>query len=290
VPELPEVETIRRQLAPALTGRRFGAVEKVEPFMLLDGDAAGLCSVLPGKRALGVERQGKFMVIPLSGDWFLTVHLGMTGQLLVFQGEGVAAGTGSHPYRSLEPTSPHDRFVFTLEPGADAAQMSLVFRDMRKFGRLHLTEGGPPKRLGQLGPDAWRGDWTSEDLARGLRGRTVPIKAFLLDQRHLAGIGNIYADEILFGAAVSPLRPAGSLSLGEIETLAGEIRARLDEGVRLRGCTVSDFVDTKGRSGSFQDALRAYGRQGQVCTRCGATLVRVIVAGRGTAYCPGCQF
>jgi formamidopyrimidine-DNA glycosylase len=160
---------------------------------------------------------------------------------------------------------------------------------MRKLGRVHLTAGGPALRLRRLGPDAWKGDWDVDYLAGRLRGRKAPIKAFLLDQRNLAGIGNIYADETLWWSQLAPTRPAGSLSAAEVGTLAAEIRLRLEEGVHQLGCTLADFVDIEGRPGSFQEQLEAYGRQGQICARCGGTLVRVAVAGRGTAYCPGCQ-
>jgi formamidopyrimidine-DNA glycosylase len=123
--------------------------------------------------------------------------------------------------------------------------------------------------LRELGPDAWQGSWDVSYLVERLRGRTAPVKAFLLDQRHLAGIGNIYADEILWWTGVSPLRACGSLSLAEVTLLASEIRKRLGEGVRLLGCTVADFVGTDGKPGGFQNWLQAYGRHGQPCSRCG---------------------
>ena len=160
---------------------------------------------------------------------------------------------------------------------------------MRKFGRLHLTWGGPAPRLAHLGPDAWLGEWDAVYLEERSRGRTAPLKAFLLDQANLAGIGNIYADEILWWTGLSPLRESGSLADDEIARLCEEIPCRLKEGIRLLGCTLSDFVDTAGEPGEFQDWLQAYGRQGQTCSRCGGTLVRTVVGGRGTAYCPGCQ-
>jgi formamidopyrimidine-DNA glycosylase len=169
------------------------------------------------------------------------------------------------------------------------ARVRFEFRDMRKFGRVHLTRGGPAPRLEGLGPDAWKGAWDSHYLAARLCGRRAPLKAFLLDQRNLAGIGNIYADETLWWSHLSPLRAAGSLTEPEIERLAAQIRLRLEEGVRRLGCTLADFVDIEGRPGSFQEQLEAYGRQGLACSRCGATLTRVVVGGRGTAYCPGCQ-
>ncbi len=272
MPELPEVETVRGQLAAVVPGLTFAAVGRVEPAMLLDCAEAQLREDLLGRRVCSVGRLGKFMVWSLSGDAFLTVHLGMTGQILIDPAD----------------ESPHTRFSFELrdEPGQG---IRLEFRDARKFGRLHLTLGGPPARLATLGPDAWLGEWDETYLSARLRGRTAPIKAFLLDQRHLAGIGNIYADEILWFTQIAPTRPAGGLSSDEVQRLAGEIRRRLGEGVRLLGCTLSDFVDTAGKEGGFQDWLRAYGKHGQQCPRCGGSFVRAIVAGRGTSYCADCQ-
>jgi formamidopyrimidine-DNA glycosylase len=273
MPELPEVETVRRQLAGSLTGLAFVAVERTEPAMLIDCTATEVVAGLPGRRVKSVERLGKFIVVTLSAEVFLTLHLGMTGQLLV---------------DPREDPGPHTRFLFRLK-NPRGHGTTLEFRDARKFGRLHLTTGGPPARLGALGPDAWLGSWDAGYLAGRLHGRKVALKAFLLDQRHLAGIGNIYADEILWWTGLSPLRQSGSLTAGEVGRLSGEIRRRLDEGVRLLGCSLSDFVDTAGQPGEFQDWLQAYGRQGQACSRCGGTFVRVVIGGRGTAYCPGCQ-
>ena len=161
---------------------------------------------------------------------------------------------------------------------------------MRKFGRLHLTAGGPAPRLAVLGPDAWKGEWDAAYLERRLRGRSAPLKAFLLDQRHLAGIGNIYADEILWWTALSPLRQAGSL-VEEQVVLPGRGDTHADYpkecGCSAARCPTSSTP--RGRPGSFQEWLQAYGRQGQDCRRCGGTMVRTVVGGRGTAYCPGCQ-
>ncbi len=281
MPELPEVETVRGQLAAGLEGLTFISVEQVEPFMLRDCGPEDVLSSLPGHRVERVERLGKFLIVALDGDLFLTLHLGMTGQLLIDPEEGGG----------------HTRFVFRLGGAPDGTglgeatgrEVSLEFRDMRKFGRLHLTARGPAPRLALLGPDAWRGEWDAAYLESRLRGRSAPLKAFLLDQRHLSGIGNIYADEILWWTALSPLRAAGSLVEEQVCCLAAEIRTRLSEGVRLLGCTLSDFVDTEGRAGSFQDWLQAYGRQGLECRRCGGIMVRAVVGGRGTAYCPDCQ-
>jgi formamidopyrimidine-DNA glycosylase len=270
VPELPEVETVRRQLDRVLPGRDIACVESVDPFILRDAAAEDVPALVEGHTADRVERVGKFLVVSLSGGVFLTIHLGMTGQLLLLAREDEVT---------------HTRFSALLDGGTER----FVFRDVRKFGRLHVTEGGPAERLWGLGPDAWLGDWDTGYLSERLRGRTAPLKAFLLDQRHLAGIGNIYADEVLFGARLSPWREAGTLTREETERLAVEIRERLDEGVRLRGCSISDFVDTEGAPGSYQEALRAYGRHGAPCVVCGRPLTRTLVAGRGTAFCAHCQ-
>ena len=302
MPELPEVETVRCQLAPALAGLVFTSVDKVEPAMLGDCTAEQVLSELPGRRVEAVDRLGKFLIVRLGapggakgaqggttgaprgaaratgtarfepGPAFLTLHLGMTGQLLLDPGE----------------PGPHSRFIFALADDA-GRPTRLEFRDTRKFGRLHLTSRAPAPRLQQLGPDAWQGEWDAAYMTKRLGRRTAPLKALLLDQRQLAGIGNIYADEILWWSELSPLRQAGQVGAGEVERLACEIRRTLGEGVKFLGCSFSDFVDTAGKPGSFQDWLRAYGKQGRPCARCGTILVRVIVAGRGTAFCPHCQ-
>jgi formamidopyrimidine-DNA glycosylase len=272
MPELPEVETVRCQLEAALSGAEFLAVESVEPTMLRDCSADEVVQGLPGRRIEAVERLGKFLIIRLSRGAYLTLHLGMTGQILV------------------DPLGPsaHTRFAFHMRTKA-GRERALAFRDVRKFGRLHLTQEGPAPRLSALGPDAWLGTWDADYLKGRLRGRSAPLKAFLLDQRQLAGIGNIYADEILWWTQLSPLRPGGSVTDEEAELLAGEIPKRLGEGVRFLGCSLSDFVDLQGNRGEFQNWLRAYGKHGLSCGRCGTTFVRAVVAGRGTSYCPGCQ-
>lgn len=280
MPELPEVETIRRQLAAALPGAVFVSVNKIEPAMLRDCTAAELERKLPGLVVEEVTRLGKFLIVrldnPGSGrSCYLTLHLGMTGQLLLHRAKVPVLG-------------PHSRFLFMLERQGEEP-LALEFRDIRKFGRLYFSEEGPASRLAQLGPDAWRGEWDADYLKRRMESRKTSLKVFLLDQRQLSGIGNIYADEILWWAGLSPLRPAGSLQSIEVERLAAEIRRVLGEGLRLLGCSISDFVDTTGSSGAFQNWLRAYGRHGRECFRCGQVLERVVVAGRGTSYCSRCQ-
>jgi formamidopyrimidine-DNA glycosylase len=309
VPELPEVETVRRQLAAELPGRRFQSVEQVEPSMLRDCTEQDLRERLPGADVLSVDRMGKFLIVRLSGDGFLTFHLGMTGQILLHarddrdsQGSTGDANAPGDPARGrsggllqLESACActerhtHTRFLFELGSAEARPSLCLEFRDARKFGRVHLTFGALPERMRALGPDAWRGAWAEDYLASRLKGRRTPVKSFLLDQRNLAGIGNIYADEILWLARISPLRPGGTIGPRRVKRLATLIPERLGEGVELLGCSISDFVDTQGRSGGFQQTLRAYGRQGQKCSRCGKTMKRVVIAGRSSTYCPGCQ-
>lgn len=273
MPELPEVETIRGQLEAVLPGRVLTRVRTAEQAMCLGGGVTALAALLRGRTFGAPERRGKFLVLPLSGDVWLTVHLGMTGRLLLPRG----------PYAAHR----HDRFVFSLRQGG--ARSVLVFRDPRKFGRVEATVGGPAERVARLGPDGWLGGWDADYLANRFRGRVAPVKALLLDQHVVAGIGNIYADESLFEAAILPFRPAGDLSRPELERLAAAIRSTLDRGVRALGCSISDFVHVDGRFGSMQQDLRAYRRQGAICVRCGATMQRAVIAGRGTGYCPQCQ-
>lgn len=273
VPELPEVETIRCQLATFLPGRTLTHVRAIEAAMFMGSDISTLETLVCGRTFGMPERKGKFLLLPLSDDVWLTMHLGMTGRVLLSRGRYSA--------------HPHDRFVFSLcHKGSYSA---VVFRDSRKFGRLEVTAGGPSERVARLGPDGWLGQWGADYLAQRFRGRTASVKALLLDQHILAGIGNIYADEALFEAAILPSRPAGGLTPAELERLAVAIRSTLDRGVKALGCSVSDFVHVDGRLGSMQENLRAYRRQGCPCTRCGALMQRAVIAGRGSGYCPVCQ-
>ncbi len=273
MPELPEVETIRAQLAEMIPGWTIAHVRLLEPAMMAPAERRRLRGLVRGRTFASPGRHGKFLLLPLTGDVWLTVHLGMTGRILVSSGRYV-----SHP---------HDRFVFRLVREGEKAW--LVFRDPRKFGRLEVGESGPAARVALLGPDAWLGEWDAESLARRLQGRTAPIKALLLDQRILAGVGNIYADESLFEAGIAPGRPAGTLDEAEVGRLAHALRLILERGVQALGCSVADFVHVDGGMGSMQQELRAYRRQGQPCVRCGATMLRTVIAGRGTSYCPVCQ-
>lgn len=278
MPELPEVETICRQLAQRLVGCVVEEVELADTAVLLNTSKEELTSQLVGRGFTRVGRRGKFLLFLLEpGEVWVTVHLGMTGQLLL-QGDDAV----SHP---------HNRLVLRLRRGQCGTREHLVFRDMRKFGRVEVSQGGPSDRLRSLGPDAWEPDpqYDPDFLASRLEGRKAPIKSLLLDQRIVAGVGNIYADEALFRAGLSPLRPGGSLSRSELEDLCEALQSVMAKAIEARGCSISDYVDTDGRAGSMQTCLAVYGRAGQTCVRCGSTLIRCVVGGRGTTYCPVCQ-
>ncbi len=223
---------------------------------------------LAGQRVRGVARRGKFVILRLEhGD--LLVHLRMTGQLLA-----VPAGEGA----GLR----HLRVALTLDG------RRLLFNDPRKFGRLYLVPAAETALAG-LGPEPLGSDFTEERLATCLQGRRGAIKALLLDQRFLAGVGNIYADEALHAAGIAPQRQACSLSRSEIGALHRGIREELERGIRHRGTTISDYRDAEGRAGEHAEHLCVYGRAGRPCLRCGTAIVRQRIGGRSSFHCPRCQ-
>lgn len=273
MPELPEVETVRRQLAAALPGRPIAGVRVLLPRMLHGVSPEELARRLLGRRFTAVERRGKFLLLKLDDGATLIVHLRMTGRLTLSDGR--------------ERGGPYTRAVITFAGGGE-----LRFSDQRTFGTWHYVAegaGAPPPGLVGMGVEPLSDSFTAEALAQLAFGRRTPIKALLLDQRRIAGVGNIYADEALFRAGVDPARPAGSLTAAEIERLHGAIRAVLEDALSKGGTTVRDYVNGEGTPGRFQDFLHVYGRAGQPCRRCGAAIARRKLAGRGTHSCPRCQ-
>jgi formamidopyrimidine-DNA glycosylase len=262
MPELPEVETIVRSLAPYLTGRRIISAE-FSCVRIMRSDAAATSRGLAGRRINGVRRRGKFILMDLEDGQCFAVHLGMTGKLLM------NAQPGKHTHA-----------VVTLDRGV------LLYDDMRQFGRLELCSG-IPARIDRLGPEPL--EVAFEEFAHRLRARKMGIKALLLDQAFLRGVGNIYADEALFRARIHPLAPASSLRKQRTVRLYESIRKVLTEAIERRGSSVSDYVDTDGREGSFQQLHRVYQRTGEPCVVCGSRIKRILVAQRGTHYCPKCQ-
>jgi formamidopyrimidine-DNA glycosylase len=272
VPELPEVESVRAQLAPVLTGRRFERVEIDDPRLVRPYEPAEVAAELAGEQVAAVERRGKYLIVRFESDRVLLIHLRMTGSL-------------RHSRTGL-PDDAHRRAVVRLDDGSDVA-----YRDVRRFGTWLVLEPGElepylAKRVGEEPLDAL---FTAARLGEQLARRRAPIKAALLDQRTLAGLGNIYVDEALWRARIHPLRPAENLDRAELRRLHKGIRAALEAGIARQGSTLRDYALPDGGSGSMQDAFKVYGRGGEPCDRCGTPIAKSRVGGRGTWFCPTCQ-
>jgi formamidopyrimidine-DNA glycosylase len=274
MPELPEVETIRARLAPALAGRRIERVEIADPRLTRPDPPEAVAATLEGERIVDVGRRGKYLIFEFESGRHLLVHLRMTGNL-------------QHPAEGGLAADPYRRAVVRLDDGSDVA-----YRDVRRFGTWTLLEPGESEDyLAQrrLGREPLERGFTTAVLESVLAGRRAPIKAALLDQRAAAGIGNIYADETLWRARIHPLRIAGTLTRDELAALRKGIRDALAMGIERQGASLRDYRDPGGRRGRMQDDFRVYGRAGEPCTRCGTPIEKIRAAGRGTWYCPSCQ-
>jgi len=260
MPELPEVETVVRTVAPRLTGRRILSAEFHSRFVT-PGNRKALAARLTGRRVENVHRRGKFIVMSLD-QGTLAVHLGMTGRLLV---------SGQR--------SEHTYGVLILEDG------QILYDDPRQFGRIEWS-AGPPKRIARLGPEPL--EIGLEEFRKRLK-RRARVKPLLLNQTFLAGLGNIYADESLFKAGVHPLAMAARLTSARAARLHQAIQDTLSEAVAMGGSSVSDYVDANGERGWFQIQHRVYGREGEPCRICATPIRKTIVAQRGTHFCPKCQ-
>jgi formamidopyrimidine-DNA glycosylase len=261
MPELPEVETVVRTLWPAIVGRRILNAEFLQ-LRVLRGTPNETTAALAGRRIQSIERHGKFIAIRLDRG-FLVIHLGMTGKLLV----------------NAEPTK-WTHAIFTLDRGV------LHYDDQRQFGRIEYGVE-LPDRVAALGPEPL--EISLADFTARVRARKSPVKAVLLNQAVVRGMGNIYADEALFRAGVHPKRSAASLKKDRVERIYKAMREVLAEAIESRGSSVSNYVDADGRKGSFQKAHRVYQRTGEPCTKCGTPIKRIVLAQRGTHFCPKCQ-
>jgi formamidopyrimidine-DNA glycosylase len=271
VPELPEVETIRRQLAPHLEGRTLQRVEILDPRWTRPVAPAEVAGQLQGHRVDHVGRSGKYLVWELEDETFLLAHLRMTGAFL-FDPE-------------VEPT--HTRVRIELDGGH-----RLIYVDPRRFGTGEVVHGEHERDAflrARLGVEPMTPAFTADYLRAATRGRTAPIKSFILDQRRISGVGNIYADEALWRAKIHPLRPAGSLRGRQFEALRAGIEDALQAGIESKGATIDDFRHLDGAYGSFQDRFLVHLREGQPCVRCGTTIRKLVVGGRGTYVCEHCQ-
>lgn len=267
MPELPEVETIRNELAPLIVGRAIASVEVLSPTMIVSPSADAFSRCLAGQTVLELGRRGKYLIFRLSGGESLIAHMRMTGALVMDPAE---AGR-------------YARTVFHFDGGN-----SLVFLDRRKLGKLWLV-ADPAEVVGKLGPEPLAGGFTAELLAARLKKRSAPIKAVLCDQEFLAGVGNMYADEALFAARIHPLRPANSLTPKEVRRLFDAVREVLGEGIRCLGASVDTYVRPGGGTGTAHVCFKVAHRRGEKCPRCGGPIERIAVRNRGTYYCPRCQ-
>jgi formamidopyrimidine-DNA glycosylase len=273
MPELPEVETVRRGLAPRISGRTIVRADIRDGRLTAPLDPVAVGFELDGERFAGVGRRGKYLLFEFATGRTLVSHLRMTGWF------------HHHPPESAEPPPAHVRAVFELDDGS-----MLVYRDQRRFGTMRLIEPGELEEYlrPRAGPEPLSPDWTPRRLRADLAGRRAPIKALLLHQGIVAGVGNIYADEALWQAKIHPLRPGGGLTAAEVKRLHAAVVEALERGIDSRGASIRDYRDVDGERGGMQERFAVYARTGEPCFRCGTPIEKIRVAQRGTHLCPRC--
>lgn len=269
MPELPEVETTVRALRDPLLGETITGVRNSWPRHIATPSPEALQERIEGRRVEAINRRGKYLVFTLTGGETLIIHLRMSGHLSVVEGNA--------------PVAPHTHTVFTLASGKE-----MRFHNPRKFGRVYLVRD-PEDVLGKLGPEPLDPDFTPERLKEQLERRTKQLKALLLDQTFIAGVGNIYADEALFLAGLHPQRRADSLADDEIEALHAALQKVLRTGIEREGASIDRYVKPDGSRGTMQEVVSVYQRTGETCHRCSASIQRIVVGGRSTHFCPACQ-
>jgi formamidopyrimidine-DNA glycosylase len=273
MPELPEVETIRRQLANKVAGRTIVDVAVLDPLWCAPADPRSVERALRRERIERLGRRGKYLILELEDERYCVMHLRMTGNLLWANPD--------------DEDPPYLRVRLVLEDGE-----RLLFCDLRRFGTGIVIEGRDALDDyldSRLGPEPLEPSFTTEALRRQASGRKAPVKAFLLDQSRIAGVGNIYADEALFRARIHPLKPAGRLRRAELERLREGVVAALEAGIESFGASIDRYRDANGERGEMQNRFLIHRREGEPCPRCGATVVKLRAAGRGTYVCPRCQ-
>lgn len=278
MPELPEVETIRRVLEKKIKNCLIRRIEVRHPKPVGNQSESALAKRLTGRRIVAVERRAKYLLFRLDPGW-LMIHLGMTGQVFALRApQTVVSDLPELPDK-------HTHFILTL-----SRDWRLMYRDIRRFGRIRvLNDAGLRELEERLGPEPLSKDFTAGYLQKALAGRRAPVKALLLNQKIIAGLGNIYVDEALFRSRIAPQTPGDRLSGRAIRPLVDAIREVLREAIKHRGTTLSDYYDPESRRGGFQDRLRVYGRAGEPCRICSQPIRRGVVAQRGTHWCPKCQ-
>ncbi len=275
MPELPEVEVLRRSLEPRLLGRRIERVQVLSPALRepLDRRALGR---LAGRRVTGLRRRAKYLLIDVEGDSTLIIHLGMSGRLTVV------------PHAA--PVERHEHVAFHLAGRGGKGRLRLV--DPRRFGLAFALPTGrlaTDRHFAHLGIEPLGDELTGAYLRAAAVGRRGPIKSFLMDAKVVVGVGNIYASEAMWQARVHPRRSVARVSMATWQRLRDAVRGVLGQAIEQGGTTLNDFTDGEGNAGYFQVSLAAYGREGEPCARCGRSLRRLVQGGRSTYYCPGCQ-
>jgi formamidopyrimidine-DNA glycosylase len=287
MPELPEVETVCRQLEPEIEGRRIEELEVLDERWTRPAPAAEVERAVTGRTIEALGRRGKYLLLGLDGALTLVMHLRMTGNLVLVEGEEtVDPSEGMRLYEGERSTSErHLRARFALDDGRQ-----LWFTDPRRFGEAFLIDdAGLEDRFAKLGVEPLSADFTPELLGERAAGRSAPLKSFLLDQAHVAGVGNIYADEALFRARLHPLSPAGSMKPEHHLALRDAVVEALEAGLTHGGASIDDYRDGRGERGEMQNEFLVHTREGEPCPACGGPIERIVVTGRSTYFCPACQ-
>jgi len=287
MPELPEVETVCRQLEPELEGRRIERLEVLDARWCRPLPPAGLEAAVLGKRIMGLRRRGKYLLLGLDGGQTLVMHLRMTGNLVLVEGEDkLDPSEGMRLYEGERSTSErHLRARFLLDDGRE-----VWFTDPRRFGEAFpIDDAELGTRFERLGVEPLSEEFTAAALGEIAAGRAAPLKSFLLDQSGVAGVGNIYADEALFRARLHPLSPAGSMRPAHLEALRDAVVAALEAGIDGGGASIDDYRDGRGEKGRMQHEFLVHTREGEPCPRGDGTIARIVVSGRSTYFCPACQ-
>jgi formamidopyrimidine-DNA glycosylase len=273
MPELPEVETIRRQLAPEIEGRRLDRIEILDPRWCDPAPPEEVAQAVEARRIERLDRRGKWLLWELADEVHLVMHLRMTGNLL------------------LVPPGDTERRFLRVRIDLDDGR-HVLFADARRFGTGIVLLGHDAVHdyfSGRVGIEPLGPDFTPDVLRAMASGRRAPVKAFLLSQERVAGVGNIYADEALWRSKIHPLRPVGTLKPKQIASLRDSVVHVLHAGIDAKGATIDDFRDASGAEGSFQNDFQVHLREGEPCPRCGTRIKKIRAAGRGTYLCPSCQ-
>ena len=282
MPELPEVETVMRGIEPAMTGYKIDQLILNRPDLRWPFPG-GMAERVSGTKVLGLRRRSKYILADLDSNETLLIHLGMSGRILV-SGDPLGNFVHDHP-----PIEKHDHVIFSMENGA-----RITFNDPRRFGAMDLLDtnsGDAHPLLRNIGPEPFGNEFHEDYLVNILKKKNSPIKSALLDQRIVAGLGNIYVCEVLFRAGISPKKLAGQISAKRTAPMVAIIRDVLGEAIQAGGSTLKDFRHSDGELGYFQHTFKVYGREGEACTNtdCDAKIKRIVQSGRSSFYCPKCQ-